>query len=139
MNASNVTNENASSGEEAMPTTVLIAEDELLIAMDVMDELDAAGFVTVGPFAKTAQAVEYCLENMPDCAVLDVRLQDGESYPLADLLAQCNVPFIFHSGHAAQSALLERYPDMRMCSKPAPCSELANLVTELCREVHASA
>ena len=122
-----------------MPATVLIAEDELLIAMDVMDELDAAGFVTVGPFAKTAQALEYCLAHMPDCAVLDVRLQDGESFPLADLLAQRNVPFVFHSGHAAHGALSARYPEMRMCSKPAHCSELATVVAELCRGVHASA
>jgi two-component SAPR family response regulator len=123
-----------------MPATVLIAEDELLIAMDVMDELGAAGFVTIGPFAKTSQALDYCRVHTPDCAVLDVRLQDGESFPLADLLAERKVPFVFHSGHAARSALNERYPEMRVCPKPAPSSELAAVVAELCRRrAHASA
>jgi DNA-binding response OmpR family regulator len=116
-----------------MSIAVLVAEDELLIAMDVMDELGAAGFVTIGPFAKTAQALEYCRLNTPDCAVLDVRLADGESYPIADLLAERNVPVIFHSGHASPHALAVRYPKMRVCSKPAPSEEIANLVTELCR------
>jgi len=122
-----------------MPATVLIAEDELLIAMDVMDELGAAGFVTIGPFAKTSQALDYCRANTPDCAVLDVRLADGESFPLADLLAERNVPIIFHSGHAARSALRERYPQMRVCPKPALAQELAAVVTELCETAQPSA
>ena len=116
-----------------MSATVLVAEDELLIAMDVMDELGAAGFVTIGPFAKTSQALEYCRLNTPDCAVLDVRLADGESFPLADLLAERNVPVIFHSGHAARGALSARYPQMRVCPKPALTSEIASAVAELCR------
>lgn len=122
-----------------MPATVLIAEDELLIAMDVMDELGAAGFVTIGPFARTAQALDYCRAHTPDCAVLDVRLQDGESFPLADLLAERKVPFVFHSGHAARKALTERYPDMRVCPKPSHASELAAVVSELCQRARASA
>ena len=117
-----------------MAATVLVAEDELLIAMDVMDELGAAGFVAIGPFARTAQALEYCRSNTPDCAVLDVRLADGESYPLADLLAQKNVPVVFHSGHAPRQALNARYPDMRVCPKPARAQQLAALVAELCRQ-----
>jgi DNA-binding response OmpR family regulator len=121
-----------------MPTTVLVAEDELLIALDVMDELGAAGFVTVGPFAKTSQALDYCRAHTPDCAVLDVRLQDGESFPLADLLAERNVPIIFHSGHAARSALNERYPQVRVCPKPAQSCELASAVAEMCAMAHAA-
>jgi two-component SAPR family response regulator len=122
-----------------MPATVLIAEDELIIAMDVIDELDAAGFVTIGPFAKTSQALDYCRAHTPDCAVLDVRLADGESFPLADLLTERNVPIVFHSGHAARSALSERYPKMRVCPKPARSSQLAATVAEACAPSHASA
>jgi DNA-binding response OmpR family regulator len=115
-----------------MSITVLVAEDELLIAMDVMDELDAAGFVTVGPFAKTSQALEYCKSHTPDCAILDVRLQDGESYPLADFLSERHVPLIFHSGHARRQALLERYPDTKVCPKPSGSSQIAQMVSTLC-------
>jgi DNA-binding response OmpR family regulator len=115
-----------------MSATVLVAEDELLIAMDVMDELGAAGFETIGPFAKTAQALEYCRAHTPDCAVLDVRLADGESFPLADLLAERKVPVVFHSGHAARNALNERYPQMRVCPKPARSLQIADAVAELC-------
>jgi AmiR/NasT family two-component response regulator len=115
-----------------MSVTVLVAEDELLIAMDVMDELGAAGFVTIGPFARTQQAIEYCRSHDVDCAVLDVRLADGESYPLADLLAERKAPVVFHSGHAARGALMERYPQMRVCPKPAQTGQLAATVAEVC-------
>jgi hypothetical protein len=55
--------------------------------MSVMDELGQAGFLAVGPFARTAQALAYRRTLKPDCAALDLRLKDGESYPLADLPA----------------------------------------------------
>jgi DNA-binding NarL/FixJ family response regulator len=116
-----------------MATTVLIAEDELLIAMDVIDELGAAGFVTIGPFSRTAQALDACRSQLPDCAVLDVGLADGESYALADFLAERQVPVVFHSGHAARQMLAQRYPGMKICPKPAPTSHIAESVAELCQ------
>jgi two-component system, response regulator PdtaR len=114
-----------------MSATVLVAEDELLIAMDVIDELDAAGFVTVGPFSRTSQALDYCKSHTPDCAVLDVRLEDGECYALADLLSQRDVPLVFHSGHAGRDCLQGRYPHMAICPKPSASSQIAAAVTEL--------
>ena len=114
-----------------MLITVLVAEDEPMIAMSVIDELGEAGFFTVGPFATTSQALAYCRKHTPDCAVLDVRLKDGESYPLADFLAQRAVPVVFHSGHAAPDELTQRYPGVRVCPKPAPASLLAAIVAEL--------
>jgi len=118
-----------------MSRTVLIAEDEFLIAMDVMDELDAAGFQTVGPFAEIGRALDYCRAHIPDCAVLDVRLRDGESYPLADFLAERHVPVVFHSAHASGRELAARYPQARLCPKPWPTTALAQTVSDLVRRV----
>ena len=117
-----------------MSTTVLVAEDEMLIAMDVMDELDIAGFQTIGPFADTSGALDYCQRKLPDCAVLDVRLRDGESYPLADWLAFHQVPVVFHSAHACARELAARYPNARVCPKPAEKAHLVELVAQLCDE-----
>lgn len=111
---------------------VLVAEDELLIAMDIMDELSAAGFGTMGPFATRTQALDYCRTHTPDCAVLDVRLQDGDCFPLADYLAEHHVPIVFHSGHANQGALTERYNNAEVLPKPSPTSQIATVVGRLC-------
>lgn len=115
-----------------MSTTVLVAEDEALIAMDVMDELDSAGFVAVGPFARNADALEYCRLSKPDCAVLDVCLADGASYAIADWLVAHDVPLVFHSAHAGTTELQARYPHMRLCQKPAQSWALSATVAELC-------
>jgi two-component system, response regulator PdtaR len=120
-----------------MSIAVLIAEDEFLIALDVVEELSAAGFEPVGPFSTTAQALEYCRTHTPDCAVLDLRLGDDESLPIADWLAARDVPVIFHSGHASPGALTQRYPNVRVCRKPAASNELAALVAELCNATDA--
>jgi CheY-like chemotaxis protein len=114
-----------------MRTTVLVAEDEPMIAMTVMSELGEAGFLAVGPFTTTSQALAYCRKHTPDCAVLDLRLADGESYPLADFLAERAVPVIFYYADASPRDLAQRYPGVRVCSKPAPSSQLASLVAEL--------
>lgn len=115
-----------------MSATVLVVEDELLIALDVMDELDMAGFEPVGPFADVSRALEFCRRRLPDCAVLDIRLRDGESYPLADWLAAQRVPVVFHSGHAQSEELKSRYPGAGICPKPALKSNLVGLVAKLC-------
>lgn len=52
------------------------------------------------------------------CAILDVRLRDGEVFPAADRLAQAGVPIIFHSGHADRQGLEDRYPGALVCAKP---------------------
>ena len=111
--------------------TILVAEDEFLIALDVMDELVSAGFDTIGPFPRTSEALDYCADNTPDCAVLDVRLVDGDSFPIADLLTARSVPIIFHSGHSSSAALNRRYPQARICPKPAGSLLIANLASEL--------
>ena len=114
-----------------MSTTVLVVEDELLIALDVMDELDMAGFEAIGPFADVSRAMEFCQRKLPDCAVLDIRLRDGESYPLADWLAAQRVPVVFHSAHASVTDLKARYPQAHICPKPAVKSRLVGLVAQL--------
>jgi two-component system, response regulator PdtaR len=116
-----------------MRPKILVAEDELLIAMDIVDELSAAGFVTIGPFATQSQALDYCRNEIPDCAVLDVRLQDGDCFPLADFLADQDVPMVFHSGHASRLALAERYGNAEVCPKPSATAQIASLVQKLCR------
>ena len=99
--------------------------------MSVIDALGDAGFFTVGPFATNSQALAYCRKHVPDCAVLDVRLEDGESYPLADFLSERAVPVVFHSGDAAPLELARRYPEATICTKPMATSQLTAIVAEV--------
>jgi CheY-like chemotaxis protein len=79
--------------------SVLIVEDEPLIAMMLEDFVDTLGFAVAG----TCDAVDAALERVEaggfDLAILDVHLRGGEpSWPVADALADRGIPFVLATG-----------------------------------------
>lgn len=119
-----------------MNNKILLVEDELLTAMDVEDTLREAGWDVDGPFSSVRNTLKYLENNIPLCAVLDVRLEDGEVLPAADVLAKAGVPIVFHSGHASHDQLSSRYPDASFCDKPALPQTLAQAVERAVEQVH---
>jgi DNA-binding NtrC family response regulator len=108
--------------------TVLVVEDEFIIALDLSETVRDLGYRVEGPFADKQNAFIAIDEEMPDCAILDVQTADGEVYPLADALADAGVPIIFHSGHIAPTDIAERYPHAQACAKPCPPDRLINMI-----------
>jgi DNA-binding response OmpR family regulator len=78
---------------------VLVAEDEAIIAIELADSLNAAGFNVAGPFATCADAENWLKTGEPDAAILDNRLKDGPCDALASDLSRRGVPIIMFSGH----------------------------------------
>lgn len=113
-----------------MPKPVLVVEDEIFVAIDIAEELIARGFEVLGPYHRLSEAVPACAAGGLAAAVLDVRLLDGEVFPLADLLVRLDVPIVFHSGHMADRELRDRYPAARVCEKPCPPFRLAAVVEQ---------
>lgn len=107
-----------------MTKTVMLIEDELFVALDVQDVVEEAGFSVDGPYVSVADALAAVAQHLPGCAILDVRLTDGEVFPAADILRDAGVPIIFHSGHADATSLRGRYPQALVCSKPCSPSAL---------------
>jgi FixJ family two-component response regulator len=104
--------------------TVMIVEDEFFVALDLETIVEDSGYQFDGPYASVAETSEALDRCMPHCAILDVRLKDGEVFPVADRLHIAKVPIIFHSGHADVSDLLDRYPGSQICSKPSTPKQL---------------
>jgi CheY-like chemotaxis protein len=98
--------------------TVLLVEDEMFVALDIQMTLEDEGWLVSGPFASASEALEFLESNAVDCAILDVRLTDGDVFPVADRLTSSGVPFVFHSGHANPSKLEQDYPQSLVCQKP---------------------
>ncbi|MEQ9633830.1 MAG: response regulator, partial [Roseovarius sp.] len=63
-------------------------------------------------------------KGLPDVALLDVRLKDGEVFPLADKLVDLGVPIVFHSGHIFEEDVRTRYPGAETCQKPVSAKHL---------------
>lgn len=117
----------ASQAETDQPT-VLVVEDEFIIALDLSETVRDMGYRVEGPYANKDHAFIAIDQQMPDFAILDVMTADGEVFPLADALTDAGVPIIFHSGHATPRELKERYPDALAASKPCPPSKLMEMI-----------
>jgi len=114
----------------AAQPTVLVVEDEFIIALDVSETVKDLGYALEGPYADKARAFHAIEDSLPDCAILDVFTADGEVYPLADALTEAGVPIIFHSGHVTPSEVRERYPEAWACAKPCSPDKLIDVLQE---------
>lgn len=94
-----------------MAYRILVAEDEMIVAFDLCDTVEEAGFEVQGPHAGISEAMLDFQKEKPDLAILDVQLDDGIVFPLAQILADENVPIIFHSGQHSSEEVKSRFPE----------------------------
>ena len=87
------------------PLRILVAEDDALIAFDLVDALEMFGCVAAGPVATVKAALEHAEDptNAIDGALLDLDLRGQRSYPVAAALMRRNIPFAFTSGYGTRS------------------------------------
>ena len=81
-----------------MSSTILVVEDEALIAMSIEMQLQDMGFNTI--VVSSVTAAEAALhKGGVDLAILDYTLRDGEkTIPVAEVLRKERIPFIVCSG-----------------------------------------
>ncbi|WP_338243678.1 response regulator [Aurantiacibacter hainanensis] len=116
--------------------TVLVVEDEVIIALDLSETVRDMGYRVEGPYANNSHAMIAIDQELPDFAILDVMTADGEVFPLADALTDAGVPIIFHSGHFTSREIAERYPDAQAAEKPCPPSELIAMMSKAKNKAH---
>ena len=77
--------------------SILICEDEPLIALGIADALSRAGarVLKVRSIADALIAVE---DEVPSAVILDHVLTDGESSQLRECLKERCIPYVLHSG-----------------------------------------
>lgn len=103
---------------------VLVAEDEAIVALDMCDTVEEAGFEIEGPHNNVSSAMLALQKHRPDIAILDVELDDGDTFKLAEQLMAEDVPVIFHSGQFSPDEVARRFPNAIACSKPCPPNEI---------------
>ena len=77
---------------------VLIVEDESLVAMLLETILEDMGCVPVGPAATVDEGLRMASEPV-DAALLDVNVAGRQVFPIAQVLKDRGVPFIFSTGY----------------------------------------
>lgn len=87
---------------------ILVVEDEALIAMMVEEMLVDLGASVVGP-APSIPTARKLIETVPfDAAVLDVNVRSDRINPIADLLRDRRIPFVFATGYGAGASSAKR-------------------------------
>ena len=99
---------------------ILVAEDEPIVAHDLCDTVEEAGFTVEGPFDDASSALLAFERNKPDLSILYINLHGGTAYSLAERMMAEDVPVIFHSGQVTSEEVHALYPKASTLSKPCP-------------------
>ena len=100
-----------------MSVRVLVVEDEAMVAIDIAQQLNEAGFVVVGPAPSVTKALKLIVETGCDVAVLDVNLRDETAEPVALELRSRRIPLLFMSA-VARDHLPAGFGDEVLLQKP---------------------
>lgn len=122
-----------------MSQKILVAEDEMIVAFDLCDTMEEAGFEVEGPHAGISSAMLAFQKEKPDLAILDIDLCDGNVFALARVLHEERIPIIFHSGRYSSKQVAAHFPAARTLQKPCPPSDVIAAVKEVLQECAAMA
>ncbi|TWI50929.1 response regulator receiver domain-containing protein [Pseudomonas duriflava] len=86
---------------------VLLIEDETLIAMLLEDILDELGYEVAGVAAEFDDGMRLAETGTFDLAILDVNVGGREIFPIAEKLAERNIPFMFSTGYGVVGLPME--------------------------------
>ncbi len=95
----------------APPRTVVIAEDEVLIRMDLAEMLSEEGYDVVGQAGDGARAVELAEELRPDLVILDVKMPVLDGIAAAERIAGQRIAPVVILTAFSQRDLVERARD----------------------------
>ncbi|MES2173788.1 MAG: response regulator [Pseudomonadota bacterium] len=98
--------------------SILIVEDEPIIAMLMAEDVEELGGIVLGPFASVAEALAILADNKVAGAVMDANLLDRDITPVALQLLDRGVPFVIYSGTGLPRALAARDPNVPLEMKP---------------------
>jgi DNA-binding response OmpR family regulator len=113
---------------------VLLVEDESLVAAFAEEILLEAGCEVILAMSLD-KALALAVDQGIDLAVLDVNLGSARSYPIADILRDRAVPFIFATGYG-RAGLDEAYRSAPVVQKPYRIHELLSCAEGALKDRH---
>ena len=91
--------------------TVVVAEDEVLIRMDLVEMLTDEGYAVVGEAGDGATAVELAEQHRPDLVILDVKMPILDGIAAAEQIASKRIAPVVILTAFSQRDLVERARD----------------------------
>jgi DNA-binding NtrC family response regulator len=117
---------------------VLLVEDQTIIALDTEAMLLDLGAARVHSFTTVDAALTWLAAVQIDIGVLDVSLGPDTSFPVAELLAQRMVPFIFTTGYGDSGMFPRKFLDVPIVRKPYTIEAVARALAMCLQRRHGS-
>lgn len=111
--------------------SVLVVEDNLIIAMDAADVLRDFGAEVVHIAGSVAESFRISEASRLTLAILDINLGSETSLPVAKYLAEIGVPYVLASGYGSQADSLAQFPPAPIVQKPYTSETLAKALLRL--------
>lgn len=116
--------------------SVLVLEDNFLIALDMEEMLVSLGVASVHVATTKAKAMELIVEQRLDFAILDINLGDDTSFAVADALMTRGISFGFTSGYGELLALPSHLRHVPRIDKPFSEGTLSSLIATASNSRH---
>jgi response regulator NasT len=81
--------------EQMQTRRIVVAEDESLIRMDIVETLRSQGFDVVGEAGDGIKAIELAKALSPDLMVMDIKMPDMDGLSAAEQIAKLRIPVVF--------------------------------------------
>ncbi|MPT47433.1 MAG: response regulator [Sphingobium sp.] len=107
--------------------SILIVEDEAMIAMMLEEYLGALGHHVQGVASTLEEALDKVARGGFDLAILDIYLNGTEIWPVAEKLDEVGLPFILSSG-GALSEIPAAFAARPMLAKPYTMGIIAEII-----------
>jgi DNA-binding response OmpR family regulator len=111
--------------------SVLVLEDEYILAEDAARVLRRAGARVIGPFQSIDEGLTAALLSELDCALLDLNLGAGLDFAPARALRALGVPVVFFSGYDAD-VIPADFSDALFLQKPFHMPMIVDIVAKVC-------
>ncbi|WP_228372953.1 ANTAR domain-containing response regulator [Demequina subtropica] len=108
-------NDTPAAEQQTQPTKrarrAVVAEDEALIRMDIVETLREGGYDVVGEGANGEEGVELAREHKPDVVVMDVKMPVMDGITAAEIIAKERIAPVVLLTAFSQTELVERARD----------------------------
>ena len=117
-------------GDQLQNVTVMIAEEDPLLADDLLNILTEEGASVAGPVSSVEAALDLLENAKPDCAILNAGVAYETAMRISKRLNELGIPYLIQSGHSEQK-LPDDLKGSRFLTKPIERRRLVESVVAM--------
>jgi AmiR/NasT family two-component response regulator len=110
--------------------SVIVAEDEAIIRLDIVETLKESGFDVIAQAGDGAEAVRLALEFKPQLVLMDIKMPGTDGLQAAEILAQHKIPVVLLTAFSSPE-LVERASEAGVYSYVVKPFNPSNLIPAL--------